>query len=343
MKNCPICNELLGDTAEKCFKCNYQFKDQAKVFVCNKCGKHLESEKSSCECGGWATSLSSPEQTQIDSKFSWTRYELKMKAKDRLKSIMLYAIFVCLIISIYSAFQLTARRPALHYDFDQNGNFYTYYTDHGTKVIVEDTKEVPSYLSLRIGWKDITILEGDVFYINRIRLYLLAITLVFYIFIYRPYQVGVNRFFMENIYGKTEQKSVLFGFRQGNYPKVLWKLFLMEFKNFLWFLLLIIPGIVKLYEYRMIPYLLAENPDLDTKEAFRISTEMMNGNKFDVFVLDLSFLLWNALSILTFGIAGVVWVHPYIQATMAQLYDVFRLYSLRTQTVSDTILKGFES
>ena len=57
--------------------------------------------------------------------------------------------------------------------------------------------------------------------------------------------------------------------------------------QFLWLLLLVIPGIIKSYEYRMIPYILSENPKVSRQRAFEISKLMMNGNKWDTFVLDL--------------------------------------------------------
>ena len=66
----------------------------------------------------------------------------------------------------------------------------------------------------------------------------------------------------------------------------------MKLYTFLWSLLLLIPGIVKAYEYRMVPYLLADYPELSTEEAFRISREMMNGEKMNTFILDLSFIGW---------------------------------------------------
>ena len=65
----------------------------------------------------------------------------------------------------------------------------------------------------------------------------------------------------------------------------------MDFCTFLWSLLLIIPGIVKSYEYRMIPYLLADHPEMSKDEAFAASKAMIDGNKWDAFVLDFSFIL----------------------------------------------------
>ena len=99
---------------------------------------------------------------------------------------------------------------------------------------------------------------------------------------------------------------------------------LMNVFIFLWGLLLIIPGIYKSYEYRMIPYLLSEDSNLSFSEAKRLSSEMMYGEKWDTFVLDLSFILWNFLSALTWGLVGIFWVNPYIQYTNVELYKVLR-------------------
>ena len=70
----------------------------------------------------------------------------------------------------------------------------------------------------------------------------------------------------------------------------------------------------------MIPYILAENPKVNRKEAFKLSKEMMRGNKWKTFVLDLSFILWNMLSVLTFGLLNILYVNPYKSMTFAELY-----------------------
>jgi uncharacterized membrane protein len=89
----------------------------------------------------------------------------------------------------------------------------------------------------------------------------------------------------------------------------------------LWSLLFVIPGIIKGYEYRMIPYLMAENPDLSSEEAFALSKQMMNGQKWDAFVLDLSFIGWDILAGFTFGILSALYVQPYKNLTNAALYE----------------------
>lgn len=74
----------------------------------------------------------------------------------------------------------------------------------------------------------------------------------------------------------------------------------------------------------MIPYVLAENPKINRKEAFRISKEMMKGSKWKAFILDLSFLGWDLLSVLTYGLLSILFVNPYNAATNAELYYVLK-------------------
>ena len=85
-------------------------------------------------------------------------------------------------------------------------------------------------------------------------------------------------------------------------------------------ILLVIPGIVKHYEYLMIPYILAENPGMDRKEAFQISKRMTDGQKMETFILDLSFLGWDILTVITCRMVGIFYASPYKQATFAELY-----------------------
>ncbi len=70
----------------------------------------------------------------------------------------------------------------------------------------------------------------------------------------------------------------------------------------------------------MIPYILAENPKINRKEAFEISKQMMKGNKWKTFILDMSFFGWNFLSVLTFGLLSILYINPYNAATIAELY-----------------------
>ena len=82
----------------------------------------------------------------------------------------------------------------------------------------------------------------------------------------------------------------MFSIFDGQYLNIVKIAFITDVKIILWSLLLIIPGIVKSYEYSMIPYILAENPSLSTKEVFQRTYELTSNRKMDLFILDLSFL-----------------------------------------------------
>lgn len=89
---------------------------------------------------------------------------------------------------------------------------------------------------------------------------------------------------------------------------------------FLWSLLLVVPGIIKSYSYALTPYILIDNPNMKYDEAIDKSIEMMRGNKFRLFCLDLSFIGWVFLCLFTFGI-GIFFLVPYIYATRAIFYE----------------------
>lgn len=93
----------------------------------------------------------------------------------------------------------------------------------------------------------------------------------------------------------------------------------MGFFVFLWSLLLFIPGIIASYRYAMVPYLMAEFPDLKVMEAMRESKRLMAGNKGRLFCLHLSFIGWALLSALTLGI-GTLWLTPYSTAAETAFY-----------------------
>ncbi len=142
---------------------------------------------------------------------------------------------------------------------------------------------------------------------------------IFYtIFIGNVIVVGKNRYFIKNHVENPELGEIFSGFK-GNYLNVVKIMFLMDLKTLLWLFLFIVPGIIKAYEYSMIPYLLAENPNLSADEAFSLSKQMTTGQKADLFVLDLSFIGWIILGLICCGI-GILFVLPYPEATRAEVY-----------------------
>ena len=92
-----------------------------------------------------------------------------------------------------------------------------------------------------------------------------------------------------------------------------------------WSLLFIMPGIIKSCSYAMVPFILADDPSLGAREAITLSRKMMDGNKWRLFVLDLSFFGWMFLSACTFGILDIFYVNPYMHSTHAELYNVLKI------------------
>ena len=90
---------------------------------------------------------------------------------------------------------------------------------------------------------------------------------------------------------------------------------------------------MKSYSYRMVPFIIKDRPDLSATEVISESRRMMQGHKWNTFVLDLSFLGWALLGVLTLGLVSVFWTEPYYRNTHAALY--LQLSGQNTQAVSD--------
>lgn len=143
------------------------------------------------------------------------------------------------------------------------------------------------------------------------------------IFFVNPIEVGVQKFFINNLNDKAEIKEMAWAFDH-NYLQGVKTMFLRDIFTFLWSLLLIVPGIIKSYEYRMIPFLIAEHPEMTYKEAFAESKRMMKGQKWNAFVLDLSFIGWFLLGAITLNLVSVFYFEPYYMQTYAALYEALR-------------------
>jgi len=161
----------------------------------------------------------------------------------------------------------------------------------------------------------------------------LIIGAVFSIFVGNVILVGSQKVFINNKVAdvKPGAATIFSMFGCGYYKNIVLTMFLSDLYVFLWSLLLIIPGIVKGYEYRMVPYLLADDPSLSKDEAFVKSKEMMAGQKWAAFVLDLSFIGWFILSGLTCGLLAIFYVNPYYYQTCANLYVALNGSSFREE------------
>ena len=134
-----------------------------------------------------------------------------------------------------------------------------------------------------------------------------------------PLLYGVNRICIKQVKGQ----DIVFddatsGFNECFVGSMVLSLITALF-TFLWSLLLIVPGVIKSYSYSMAPYILQDNPQLTAMECLDKSRKMMDGNKFQLFCIDLSFIGWYIVGILCLGI-GLLWVTPYHNMTKANFY-----------------------
>ena len=140
-------------------------------------------------------------------------------------------------------------------------------------------------------------------------------------FVIMPLMVGfANAFLKLLVQGDNAIPENMYKIATTNYWHKVWGMFLMNVFIFLWMLLLVIPGIVKMFSYAMTPFILEEHPELGANEAIDHSRAMMKGHKFDLFWLILSFIGWMILCLFTLGI-GYLWLIPYMQTSIAGFYE----------------------
>lgn len=219
----------------------------------------------------------------------WNRAELKMRGNMAFKKNYVSAVVVALLMGIFGTVsgESSARRVSENSDI-YSGNLFN----------------VGMIIGLLAGIATVVIL----------------IVLVAKVFVGNLLKMGGYRFFILNQTAQPGIGTLLDGFRSGHYVNIVLTMFLRDLFTALWSLLLVVPGIVKHYEYLMVPYIIAENPAMDYKEAFQISKQMMDGEKMEAFIMDLSFLGWYLLSAVTCGLLAIFYVNPYVQASFAEMY-----------------------
>ena len=228
----------------------------------------------------------------------WTIAEVKERGKAAFRANYWKCVLGAFLLALFtgSAGAVSNRGSASSEDFSELQQQFSSLTDGNMLALVLIVLLVLAAMALAIG-----------------------IGVAIKIFLTNPLRVGCLYFFVKNAEAPpVELDTVGLGFK--NYWHTFVTLFLTDLYLFLWSLLLFIPGIVKAYSYRMVPYILAEHPELPPKEIITRSREMMDGHKGHAFGLDLSFIGWALLGILTLGILNLFWTSPYKQSTNAVLY-----------------------
>ncbi|MCX7714421.1 MAG: DUF975 family protein [Clostridia bacterium] len=243
----------------------------------------------------------------------WTRCELKAKAKEVLKYSYWMSFVVCLLVGVVSGRDGSLGRSISKFEGSAtHSNFDVHHLD--------------------------TILPFMNFAIILAIIIIISLAIAFAFFVSNPIIVGSKKFFIQAANRDVQLNYIGYGFKS-NYMNGVKTMFVMDLLIFLWSLLFVIPGIVKSYSYMMVPYILAENPNISRQRAFEISIRATEGHKWNMWVLDLSFIGWYVLGIAACFI-GVLFVRPYYYATHTQLYLKLRNNAILNGITTENELSG---
>ena len=272
----------------------------------------------------------------------WDRKTLKQRAKEKFKANYWKCVLIGLLLSIImggssggSSFGTMAQpgfQPGTEEteeieaidagedsDTIAEGSFDMSMSEDGKLIVTDESGNAKELGNAGIAAVAVAVLIG----VLLVFLVVFLLVLVLDTFIINPFQVGCYRFFYKNLSEPAKISNLGYGF-DNNYKETAKTMFLRDLYLMLWSMLLIIPGIVKGYEYMMIPYLLADDPSMTKEKAFAESRRMMTGQKWNAFVLDLSFIGWSILSIFTLGLLNIFYVNPYKMSAHAALYETLK-------------------
>lgn len=145
-----------------------------------------------------------------------------------------------------------------------------------------------------------------------------VISIIIGIFI-APLTVGFVGFYLKLARNQETKLTELFEGYKKSFGNSIGAYILSMLYIFLWSLLFVIPGLMKSYSYSMMYFIIADEPDILASKALEKSKEMMQGHRWELFVLHLSFLGWTLLAGCTCYI-GMLWLTPYMQTTMSNFY-----------------------
>lgn len=244
----------------------------------------------------------------------WTRRILKDGAKDFLRRHYWKAFIVCLIVIIVGGGSGSTSNSKVETNRFDNPGFEQRIWDRDI-AISSDNIIFNSLFNMFGRSSPLLVIATSTFAFFALFFIILTVTIGYAL------DVGQSRFFLRGFREDVTIRNLFSVFNREEYFGIVKTMFIRDVYNILWFFLFIIPGIIKSYEYSMVPYILSKDPNLSTNQVITLSREMTRGHKWEMFVLDLSFIGWDILASLLFGI-GFIFLKPYKEATKAKLYTV---------------------
>lgn len=229
--------------------------------------------------------------------------DYRAMARNALRSFWTLAVIVTLVAALLGGVT-SSTVPSVDLDVNVNVNEMQQLPDAPGNPIVEFAAAMEQYVELHPWIKAVAAFASI----------LAAIQFV----VGGPVMLGYSRFKLHLLDGEEAKFADLFSCF-GQFIEGLW----MRVRIFLqvlgWSLLFIVPGIVAAYRYAMIPYLMADHPDMSVSSAFAASKQLMTGRKWKLFCLHLSYIGWWLVCALTLGIASL-WIMPYSEMAETAFY-----------------------
>ena len=204
-------------------------------------------------------------------------------------------------------------------EYNEKNNVYSGFIFSAFNFISNSENEIQNFV------KSISADESKIHSARAVLIIFTSIGIFIRILFINPIQVGEKRLFLESInYKKTKLWAITYPFKlkKKRYKNTAETMLTVRLYQLLWNIT-VIGGAIKHYSYLMVPYIIAENPHIDAKDAIKMSQIMMNGNKWKAFLTDLTFFGWEVLNILTLGLVGLYY-SPYYMATFSALYAELR-------------------
>ena len=259
------------------------------------------------------------------------RKELKQAGKALFKKNFWYSVLVAFLM----AFTGTGSSPSFNFSFNVNID-----ADSGTQF--ETTNLEIIFDAFRDAFENFA---SEPFFIAFIIILLsvLVVACILGYFIFASFRCGGIRYFLKSRKNQpVEIKEVFENLRDKTNFNIARVTFFRDIHIFLWILVFMIPGVIKAFEYWAVDYILAVRPDIDKDEARRLSKILMDGNKWNLFVLELSFLGWSLLSIFTMGLLNIFFLNPYMQATFVEFFSKIRLDALAKGLITPNDIPDYE-
>ncbi len=250
----------------------------------------------------------------------WTRKEVKERAKAALKRNYWKVVFVTFIFILLGGGTGSSSASSVvnHGDGEKANELIVIETDD-VENYVDVIKNSVENVERQINANGMVIAVAFAVTIIVIITLICVIGIAVDVFLINPLWVGAQRFMLKSVDGEGSISELGYTFDH-HYLNGVKTTFMRDLYIFLWTLLFIIPGIYKKYQYYMVDFILAENPDMPYPEVLRRSKDMMEGQKWNAFVLDISFILWHMLTFVTCGFSEILYVKPYVNLTRAALY-----------------------